>query len=410
MGVALVLLGVLLSEWVFAALFVPDGKLDSGLLRLLSWSAAGVCVAAGVWLLVRPPRERTPATRPRYRFALAAGATVAALLVAEGVLRLAGFTPWTAELPRPRIEPGGSMFVPHPAIGYTLRPGRYRLTLPTGLVFSAHHRPGAGGRATGVPAADMNAAGPAVWLFGCSWAYGWSLDDEETLAWQLRRHLPQARIANHGVPGYSTVQSLRLFEALVAEAPPPALVVLAYASFHNARNTSARTRRKQLSHGPAFATARLPRARFDADGEVVYTDALLGYQAPPLITHSALVNLVDDAANALEQQWLDAHGVSEQVVLDFAEAAQRQGARFVVATLTGDPTSAALRAFCARHGIAAVDISVDILQPGFSNAPFDDHPSAAAHAIYAERLATFLKAYLPEADPPAPLHPTPAAP
>lgn len=402
LGAALLLAGVLLSEWVLTRLFVPDGRLESGLLRLLSWAGAGACVAAGLWLLLRPAEARRPA-RPRYRFALAAGATLGMLLLAEGLLRLAGFAPWQADLAPPQIEPGGSMYVAHETAGYTLRPGRYRLTLPTGLVFTAHHRAD-GGRASRDAATE--AAGPAVWIFGCSWAYGWSLDDREALGWQLQERLPEARVENFGVPGYSTVQSLRLFEALLAEAPPPAVVVLAYASFHDARNTFARTRRKQLSHGPALAAARLPRARL-AGGTLRYDDAPLGYRAPPLVTRSALANLIDDAANALEQQWLDGRAVSQQVALDFAETARRHGARLVVATLTDDPASAALRAFGAGHGIHTVDISVDITQPGLSNAPLDPHPSAAANARYAAALADVLAPYLVADDSLASSHPTP---
>ena len=42
-------------------------------------------------------------------------------------------------------------------------------------------------------------------------------------------------------------------------------------------------------------------------------------------------------------------------------------------------------------GIAAVDISVSLTEPGNTNAPHDGHPSAQANRAYAEKLLNFLR-------------------
>ena len=45
---------------------------------------------------------------------------------------------------------------------------------------------------------------------------------------------------------------------------------------------------------------------------------------------------------------------------------------------------------CRSHGIPAVDISVALDQEGMTNKPFDPHPNAKAHRIYAEKLTNYL--------------------
>ena len=389
-GLALIGVGGLLAEGTLVRFVVPDGQLDSLALRLAVWGAALTSLGLGAWWLWRRPSAAPAPGRWRQRAALVAASTVVALVLAEGGLRLAGFQPWQAETAPPHVEPGGSLFVPHATRGYALRPGRYTVTLPSGLVFRAHHTEHA--RATS--AADTSAAGgPTIWIFGCSWTYGWALDDAETFAWQLQERLPAHRVVNFGVPGYSNVQSLFHAREALAQLPPPDVLVLAYASFHDARNTFARSRRKLLSHGPSLAAARVPRARIGEAAPLRYAHVPLGYESLPLITRSALANLIDDAANALEERALQSREVSRRVVTTFAEEARRHGARFVLAGLTDDPTTAAMLAFAAEQGLPAVDVSVDLRQPGFVM-PYYPHPSGRANARYAAALADFLAPYL----------------
>ncbi|MGM9998346.1 MAG: hypothetical protein ACI38Q_02965 [Candidatus Bruticola sp.] len=56
---------------------------------------------------------------------------------------------------------------------------------------------------------------PHVLMLGCSYLYGFGLNDEQTLAWKLNQRYPQASFDNYGTVGWGTYQSLLLGEYLL---------------------------------------------------------------------------------------------------------------------------------------------------------------------------------------------------
>ena len=166
--------------------------------------------------------------------------------VAEGVARWRGATVWD---PRPAplsVTPGERLYRADPALGYGMLPGRFTVRFPTGDAFRLTN--GDDSLRKSRPAAQApEPEAPALWIFGCSFSYGWGVDDEDVYAWQLQEALPRWDVTNFSVNGYGTLQSLLQLEKALAERPAPAVVVLAYAGFHDARNTFLRERRKRVA-------------------------------------------------------------------------------------------------------------------------------------------------------------------
>jgi hypothetical protein len=146
--------------------------------------------------------QRTPhlTRRKTLVFALIALAlgTTFALAAAEGLVRLAGIEPWVVEDIHIGVTPGGRFYTPHPALGYTHLPGAFVVTLPNGYAFRVTHLPNTF-RVTYPLATDAHARSkPEIWLFGCSFTHGWSLNDEETYPWVLQERLPMYEVVNYG--------------------------------------------------------------------------------------------------------------------------------------------------------------------------------------------------------------------
>ena len=313
-------------------------------------------------------------------------ATLLALGTGEGLLRALGFGPWSPVAAPVLVvdDPGSSFYARHPTRGYTLRPGRFEISFETGYRFTTRHLTDST-RATGPADGEhREPGGSPLWIFGCSFTYGSSVNNDETLAWKLQSRLPYYDVVNHAVPGYSTVQSLRQFEeALLARPRRPALVVLVYASFHDQRNTLARARRKQMVPHNRIDGLQLPVATLAPAGTLVYAFGDVTYRAAPMARYSALMNLVDDAYNVFEKRALRSHEVSRGVIQAFADRAGQAGIPLVVAGITQDQITADLLAALRAQGIPAVDIAVDLRQPENVNRPHDSHPSAHAHTVYA---------------------------
>ena len=212
---------------------------------------------------------------------------------AELAVRVAGGRPYRlADLPV-KVEPGGRFFRRHPRLGYTQIPGEYKITLPDGYAFRVTH--GANTlRITHPPLLPTGAAPrPAVWIMGCSFVHGWSLNDEDTLPWQLQQALPEFEISNFGVNGYGNLHGLLQYREFQTTQPKPVCVVATYAYFHDERNTLTRARRKAVAPYNHLGPVALPYARLAADGTLDLRREAVEYREWPLQRHSALVHFLE---------------------------------------------------------------------------------------------------------------------
>src|ERR1700730_18708848 len=125
-------------------------------------------------------------------------------------------------------------------------PGEFKVTLADSYSFEATNLDNTL-RATGPSDAHPAEAGKAIWIFGDSVTYGWSVNDQDTYCWLLQKTFRDHQIVNFGVNGYGTLQSLIQFREALKNRNPPKAVILAYASWQDVRNTFIRGRRKMLA-------------------------------------------------------------------------------------------------------------------------------------------------------------------
>jgi lysophospholipase L1-like esterase len=335
----------------------------------------------------RPAPRGRPAKRPSRPFAsagLALAATLAALAAAETLARACGFAPWVPDPVAAAVEPGGSLYLPDPVLGYALRPGSFEVTLPSGLRFHATHD-AEGHRASGRPGARAPRA--EIWIFGDSFSYGWAVSDEETFAWLLQAALPRQRVVNFAVGGYGTLHALLQLEQALRSRPRPALVVLAHNFFHGPRNTFSRLRRREVAPWNRLGPIEHPIARLGPGGALELASAPVGYAELPLMRRSALANLAATALDLADDRRLRSHEVTRALLARFVAAARAAGAPVLVTTLEASAANAPLLDHVASLGARVADVSVDLRIRENTNLPHDGHPSALAHRRYARRLA-----------------------
>jgi hypothetical protein len=344
-----------------------------------------------------PLRARAAGQRPRpgATAGLALASLAAALLAAEAVARARGLAPWIPDPVAAAVEPGGSLYVPDPALGFALRPGSFEVTLPSGLRFHATHD-AEGHRASGARG-DRGGPGaprPEIWLFGDSFTYGWAVSDEATWPWLLQSALPRQRVVNFAVGGYGTLQALLQLEAALRSRPRPALVVLAHNFFHDPRNTFSRLRRREAVPWNRLGPIEHPAARIGRDGALEIASTPLSYAEFPLMRRSALANLAATAFDLLDDRRLRSHEVTRALLARFAAAARAGGAPVLVTTLEASAANAPILAYAASLEARVVDASVDLRIRENTNLPHDGHPSPLAHRRYARRLAPQIEAAL----------------
>lgn len=316
--------------------------------------------------------------------------TLLSVAGAEAVLRAMGAEPWRVRAISVEVHPGGKFFTRHPTLGYSHIAGEFDVTLRTGYTFHVTHSPDTL-RITHpieqVGEEGERRTGEEIWIFGCSYTHGWSLNDEETYAWLLQERLPEYEVVNFGVSGYGTIHSLLQFRDALA-ARTPRVAILVYAQFHDDRNTFSRNRRKRLAPWNRLGPLVQPYARFDGEGELQYSMADVVYPEFPLMRRLALAHIIEQRYNELEARWLRSHAVSESLVKVMADLAEEHRVGFIVANIQGPGD---MMKFAQQNGIASVDISVDEGIAENTNRPHDPHPSAFANRQFADRLEPALR-------------------
>lgn len=322
---------------------------------------------------------------------------LAALIVGEIALRVVGIRPWQLVDPNiAEVEPGGRFYTNDATLGFVLLPGKFKVILQDGFSFETTHLSDTQ-RITGPedPGATETPR-DEIWIFGGSFAYGFSLNDEETFPWLLQEKFPEYRVVNFGVTGYGTLHSYIQFVDALEDRRPPKAVILAYASFHDIRNTLSRKRRKTVAPYAKLVDFSLPYAVVDAEDKLGYLIDEVKYRELPLMRYSALVHFLEIAYNNIVYSSSDGHAITGRIVREMDALSEKAGAELIVAGIAHDPsTSEALERFAA-DGIPTVDISVDLSIPEHTNLPHDAHPSALANRQYASKLESFLReTYLP---------------
>lgn len=308
----------------------------------------------------------------------------------EVLVRIKGVKPWRKPVVSIRIDPGGKFFRKHSTLGYSHIPGRFTATLGSDYSFNVTHLPNTLRITRPIDSNKEPRRKEEIWVFGGSFTHGWSINDEETYPWLLQERFPKYDVINFGVSGYGTIHSLLQFrEALKTKTPKVA--VLAYAGFHDARNTFSRIRRKTVAPWNKLGPLVQPYARLDQEGGLQYLFADVEYREFPMMRYLALAHYIEMKYNQLEPKWHRSHAVSEALVKEMARLAKKHEVKFVVANISGGH---AMLAFAEKNRISNVDISVDHRIPENTNLPYDSHPSAIANQKYTDKLERFLRVEL----------------
>jgi len=329
----------------------------------------------------------------RKRFLFAAticSAIIILFLVTSEIVLRRKVGPWRVRSPATlvMVEPARPYYRADQSLGYLPVPGTFKITLPGPYSFRITH--GENGLRLTRPL-DTQPAGEKgqIWIFGCSFTEGWTLNDEETYPWLLQAQLKNHDVVNFGVSGYGTLQSLIQFREALKSGTRPAVVVLSYASFHDRRNTLARSWMKtRMTFGPSIylSDVKLPFMKWSANQKPELLYRPIEYKEVPLARYSALANTLDETLNRMVDKTYHSHEVSKSLIEDFAELCRANQIHFIVAGITSDATTAEILEYCKSGGIDTVDISVDLDIKENTNLPYDNHPSALANQQYARKL------------------------
>jgi hypothetical protein len=312
------------------------------------------------------------------------------MAVLEGILRLTKEPPWQPDLVPFRVEPGGKLYEDDPQLGYRLKPGRFTVFMADGFPVETIHW-SSPERATAE--AESPADRPEIWMLGCSITYGWSVPDTETFPWLVQQSLPTRKIRNFGVPGYSDLMGLLRMRNEIKNGRRPAGVVLVYGSLHDERNAGLRRWQKTLirPRDENLGPQAQPRAQLDQEGNLVISSRPVEFREFPGMRQWSIPHSIEKRWTKIEANAVPVVEISRRIIETTAREAEQAGAWFLLSGIENDSRTRAMLSWWQNRGGQAVDLSVDLEQPGMRNHPHDVHPGPRAHRIFAEKLILVLR-------------------
>jgi len=282
-----------------------------------------------------------------------------------------------------------------PVLGYSHNPGIYPILIKQTSFFTEKDYKfkiiiGEDGYRITSENPDKYKGKPQIWIFGCSYTFGWTLDEKDTFAWLIQQKLPNYQVKNLGMGGHGNTVGLLQLKQQITNGNTSAVAIFVYNPFHCVRNLAA----------PSFINNELSvhmNRSFHYPKSFITEEGQLGIRLIPI-----------KPINETEPSIKDMQAVTKLIFQEIQEICYKNNIIPVLAFQTGDNNDPIVQ-YCAKNGFKIIDISINAddssleLLPGKYPMlpvkyqifpPFDPHPNAEAHKIFAEKLFTGLLKFI----------------
>lgn len=312
------------------------------------------------------------------------------VLCLELALRILGWGTFYVDNYSIKAEPENA-FIGHDQFGIQLNPGEYKITLNDALEFRTTH--GVGNYR--ITPGNALVEDSDVLMLGCSFTYGYGVDDDKNFTAVLQKAFPDLNFKNGGVIGYGTVQSLMQLREVVRTDSLKA-VLLNFSSFHFMRNGLSQTYRSNLKVGYQRSSLEveslMQRARFpyitSCDLEIHYQPWETMYTNWYGREWSAIVNWRQLADDRRRDADLDELRITECIIREIAALCEERDIAFGLVCLDSTAETEALRR--TLPGLPWLNTNFDFTSEALTNLPYDSHPGVAGHQYLAKKIEPFL--------------------
>lgn len=309
----------------------------------------------------------------------------------EIAIRIVGGKPYHQENYSLAISPSYA-YEGDDSLGIQLNPGIFDITLNNKIKFIATHTDK---RVRKTKRVDSLPIEREVAVMGCSFTYGYGVNDEEHFTSLLQKKHPSYNFTNYGVIGYGTVQSYLQLKKKIAENEQPNEVVLVFSSFHLERNALTPTYKRALKIGfnqsmaevetfmsgakfPYYSSVDPMQLKF-LSWDSLYTD-WLGR------THFASVNYVQTAWDNIQTKKIDLIEISKEIILNFNKLCTENDIRFNLILLDNEEAMTDFFEEVNNHGFPIIKVGFDFSDSKWTNLPYDMHPNQDGHIKIAEAI------------------------
>jgi hypothetical protein len=267
-------------------------------------------------------------------------------------------------------------------LGISLNTGSYKIEINNKIKFRATHD-SSGYRKT--YRNDSITGAKNIVSLGCSFTYGYGVNDNETFTYLLQKNNPKFSFTNMGIIGYGTVQSYLQLKKIIYSGDIPDVILLNFSSYHLERNPMIASYRRALKIGfsnslstekEIMRNSRFPFSYSTKGVELEYIRWQDLYSDWKGRGHFATINYIQTAWDKLEISNLDLNSISTTIIAEMNELCTDNGIDFYAVMLDKGPSiSLKLR----NVGVKLIEVGLDFSDTTVTNLPFDMHPNNKGH-------------------------------
>jgi len=308
--------------------------------------------------------------------------SVALFLIACGEMFLR-FTEHESENEGSRvvISTPSPFFIADQKLGYAMHSGEFHVSQNDNVKWiSTHDKDG-----HRITSSETRTDTASLWIFGCSFTYGWGLNDQDTYSYLLQKRFPNMGVKNFAIGGHGTLQTLIQLEDELKKTAPPKTIIVAYGDFHDIRNVGSPLHLKAFNRIKQMSAFRYPYAHF-TNNMLSVSYAKLDYSGIPFSNKLRILKFIEDQYDQYIDKSLDRQNITRILLLKIATICKENDIRFLLAGINRtDKTKEMLRLVSSKD-IVTFDMSVDLSSAEFI-VKFDGHPNEKAHRHYADVIS-----------------------
>lgn len=275
--------------------------------------------------------------------------------------------------------------------GLQLNPGKFSVTLNDSIKFDTSHDRFRKRRSGEKDSCER------VFVYGCSFTYGYGVNDDETFVSLLNQSRKGESFSNFGVPGYGTLQGLMRLKGAIEAGNVPASVMIVHSGVHPERNGMANSYRKALKIGyknsNKHVESNMRDARFPflerAESTIQFVSWKEIYNNWPGREKFAIVNAIQSLSQEKPNEEELAQ-ITEQVFEDIFDLCQANAIQCIIVNLDDPTFKKRYRKSLDNYQVEVVSINFDFTSEKCTNRPYDSHPNALGHQKIAQSILDHL--------------------
>ena len=310
---------------------------------------------------------------------------------------IVGGRPYSEEIYHIEIEPENA-FIGDPSLGIALRPGEYDITLNEEVHFHTTHL--TEGRRKVAFKTDSSYE-KRISILGCSYTYGYGVNDDEHFTSLLQKEFPTYNFSNHGVIGYGTSQSYLQCKELCESADKPDEIFLMFSAAHFDRNTMTPQYRRAMGIGFGRSMDRNPEGMSEASfpyytlederlklNQVKWSEMYEDWWGR---SFSASINWLQTQMEIYERHQMKVVEVTAALIREMNENCQEAGIDFKLFILDNSDETNELSLILDKEDIKTLDIDFNFNDGDLTNSPYDEHPNPKGHQYITNKIIHFLE-------------------